>query len=64
MATSPGPIPTVCMTRGMSFAPSNGVAAVERKAQIEAQIREAREQAEKEARKYTRTSKGKSWGRS
>ena len=64
MATSP--VPTVCTTRGMSFTPTNGVAAQQR---VETQIVEARErqaEAERDAARYQRTARGKrnTWGRS
>lgn len=61
MATSPSP--TMSTTRGMSFVPSNGVAARMRSAEIDAQIAAARQKADEESRKFTRTRKsGKAWG--
>lgn len=62
MVTSP--VPAVCTTRGMPFAPTNGVAAVHRRQAVEVQIQEARRQAEEEQSKWTRTSKRKTRGRS
>lgn len=60
MATSP--VPTENTTRGMSFLPSNGVAARER---IEANIREtARQRKEEQSFKRNRTSASpNAWGK-
>lgn len=64
MATSVGPVPAVCTTRGMPFQPTNGVAAIERRQTVELAIREAREQARAEARKFRRTRRSKgAWGK-
>jgi hypothetical protein len=61
VATSP--VPDFCAQRGVSFLPSNGVAARERSSRIDEQIADARQQAEKEARKFSRTRKTSVWGR-
>lgn len=64
MATSVGPIPAVCTTRGMPFKPTNGLAAVERKQTVELAIREAREAARQEDRKFKRTRRARgAWGK-